>query len=316
MGELRIGVMVDASAPGGGFASVEHLVGQVSARANDRMAAAWFSNVPMGVDALTVIAVAGRAVPGIELGSAVVPIYTRHPQAMAQQALTTQAAVQGRLTLGIGLAHQVVVEDRWGISFERPLEYMREYLAILLPLLRGEPVNFSGERLRCEGQITMPGVSPPSVMLAALGPQMLRLAAEQTDGTITWMAGPRTIGSHVAPALNSAAEAAGRARPRVVVGLPVCVTDDIDSGKSRAARIYERYGQLPSYRAMLDREGATAPADVAIIGSESEVERQLAALESAGATDFCASIFGSSEQRERGVNLLRSLGTHGRIAAV
>jgi F420-dependent oxidoreductase-like protein len=311
MAEMRLGVLVDASAPGGGFASVEQLVGQVAARANDGLSSAWFANVFSG-DALTMVAVAGRAVPGIELGTAVMPIYTRHPQAMAQQALTTQAAAQGRLTLGLGLSHRVVVEQRWGLSFERPVEYMREFLAILLPLLRGEPVSFGGERLRSEGQLVVPGAPPPRVLLAALGPRMLRLAGELTDGTLSWMAGLRTIGSHIAPALTAAAAEAGRPRPRVVVGLPLCVTDDIDGTRARASRIYERYGQLPSYRAMLDREGVAGPADVAIVGSETEVERQLVALESAGATDLCASVFGSAEQKERGYTLLRSMVAHGR----
>jgi F420-dependent oxidoreductase-like protein len=312
---MRLGVMVDASAPGGGSASVDMLVGQVATRANDGLDSAWFANV-FGVDALTMIAVAGRAVPGIELGSSVVPIYTRHPQAMAQQALTTQAAVGGRLTLGLGLSHQVVVEQRWGLSFERPLEYMREYLAILLPLLRGETVSVAGERLKCEGQIVVHGATPPPVLLAALGPRMLRLAGEQTDGTLTWMAGPKTIAKHIAPHLNAAAEEAGRQKPRIVVGLPLCVTDDFDSAHTRAARIYDRYGQLPSYRAMLDREGAAGPADVAIVGTETEVTQQLAALEQAGATDFCASVFGSAEQKERGYALLRSMVAHGRSTPV
>lgn len=311
MAEMRLGVLVDASAPGGGFASVEQLVGQVAARANDGLSSAWFANV-FSADALTMVAVAGRAVPGIELGTAVMPIYTRHPQAMAQHALTTQAAAQGRLTLGLGLSHRVVVERRWGLSFEKPVEYMREYLAILLPLLRGEPVSFSGERLRSEGQLVVPGAPPPRVLLAALGPRMLRLAGELTDGTLSWMAGLRTIGSHIAPALTAGAAEAGRPRPRVVVGLPLCVTDDIDGTRARASRIYERYGQLPSYRAMLDREGVAGPADVAIVGSETEVERQLVALESAGATDLCASVFGSAEQKERGYTLLRSMVAHGR----
>jgi F420-dependent oxidoreductase-like protein len=308
---MRVGVMVDASAPGGGSAGVEQLVGRVAAHANDGLDSAWFANV-LGVDALTISAVVGRAVPGIELGPAVVPIYTRHPLVMAQQALTAQAAIQGRLGLGIGLSHQMVVEQRWGVSFERPVDYMREYLAILQPLLRGEAVSFVGERLRCEGQLVVPGAAPPSVLLAALGPRMLRLAGEVTEGTITWMAGPRTIARHVAPVINAAAEEAGRQRPRVIVGLPLCVTDDIDGARARANRIYERYGQLPSYRAMLDREGVAGPADVAIVGSEREVERQLTALENAGATDLCASVFGSAEQKERGYALLRSMVAHGR----
>jgi len=254
-------------------------------------------------------------VPGIELGTGVVPIYGRHPMALAQQSLTTQAAIQNRLTLGIGLSHQVVVEQRWGLSFERPAAYMREYLSILQPLLRGEAVAVRGERLTCEGQVSVPGATPPSVLLAALGPRMLRVAGEQADGTLTWMTGPKTIAAHIAPILNEAAEQAGRPRPRIVVGLPMCVTDDIDSARSRATRIYERYGQLPSYRAMLDREGAAGPADVAIVGSETEVEQQLAALERAGATELCASVFGSTEQKERGYALLRSLVANGRRTA-
>jgi len=308
--------MVDASAPGGGAASVDQLVGQVAARANDGHDSAWFANV-FGVDALTMLAIAGRTVPDIELGTAVVPVQTRHPMAMAQQALTVQAAVHGRLTLGLGMSHKVVVEQRWGLSFEKPLGYLREYLAILQPLLRGEAVNFSGERLRCEGQLTIPGAAAPSILLAALGEGMLRLAGQVADGTLTWMVGPRTLTSHITPSITSAAEKAGRRAPRIIVGLPVCVTDDVDGAKSRAARVYERYGQLPSYKAMLDREGVSSPADVAIIGPEQEVERQVNALERAGATDLCASVFGSSEQKERGYGLLRSLaGAHGRAAAV
>ncbi len=308
---MRFGVMVDASAPGGGAASVDQLVGQVAARANDGLSSAWFANI-FGVDALTMAAVTGRAVPGIELGTAVMPVFTRHPMAMAQQALTTQAAVGNRFTLGIGLAHQIVVEQRWGMVWERPADYMREYLAVLQPLLRGEAVGIRGERLSGEGQLTIPGATPPPVLLAALGPRMLKLAGEHADGTLTWMAGPKTIANHIAPVLNEAAQAAGRPQPRIVVGLPLCVTDDIDGARARAKRSYERYGQLPSYRAMLDREGAAGPADVAIVGSEAEVEQQLNALERAGATDLYASVFGSAEQKERGYSLLRTLVAHGR----
>jgi F420-dependent oxidoreductase-like protein len=312
---MRIGVMVDVSAPGGGAASVDQLIGQVGARANDELDSAWFANI-FGVDALSIVAVAGRAVPGIEIGTDVVPIYTRHPMAMAQQALTVQAAIQNRLVLGIGLSHQVVVEGRWGLSFERPFAYMREYLAILQPLLRGETVAIHGERLTCEGQLVVPGATPPKVMLAALGPRMLRLAGEQTDGTLTWLAGPKTVARHIAPIINDAAEQAGRSRPRVVVGLPLCVTDDVDSGHTRAARIYERYAQLPSYRAMLDREGVAGPADVAIVGSEADVDERLDALERAGATDLAFQVFGSSDQKERGYAYLRARVAGGRVATV
>lgn len=314
MSSMRIGINVAAVARGRPL-GLDELIQQVATRAEQGFVSAWFAHTS-GFDALTAIAAIGRAVPGVELGTAVVPVQPRHPMALAQQALSVQAAVDGRLTLGIGLSHQPVVEGAWGLPFERPVEYLDEYLCILQPLLDGQAVDFDGRRLKGRGQLSIPETPAPPVLLAALGPRMLRLAGERSDGTITWMVGPRTLESHVAPALRSAAEAAGRPAPRIVVGLPMCVTDDVPAARARAARTFERYGQLPSYRAMLDREGAAGPSDVAIVGSEADIERELARLEGAGATDFNANVFGSAEEQDRGFAVLRSMVTHGRGAAV
>jgi F420-dependent oxidoreductase-like protein len=202
------------------------------------------------------------------------------------------------------------------MSFERPLEYMREYLAILQPLLHGEAATFKGRRLTGQATLNMPAVSPPPVIVAALGESMLRLTGEQADGTATWMVGPRTLESHITPTLQKAAEAAGRAEPRIIVGLPICVTSDVDAVRTRAARSFERYGQLPSYKAMLEREGVTNPSEVLVAGSESEVEQQLARLEAAGATDFNATLFGPSADQQRTLELLRARVTNDRAAAV
>ena len=171
---MRIGINVNqtvARRP----ASIDQLIEQVASIARDGFATAVFAQIS-GVDALTVIALAGRVVPDIELATGVVPIYPRHPVALAQQALTTQAAIGGRLTLGIGLSHKPVVENSWGLSFERPAEYMEEYLAVLQPLLHGEAVAFEGRRFKAQTQLSMPEAAPPSVVLAALGERMLRLA--------------------------------------------------------------------------------------------------------------------------------------------
>ncbi|MBV9546637.1 MAG: TIGR03564 family F420-dependent LLM class oxidoreductase [Chloroflexi bacterium] len=312
---MRIGINVPPAARGRVF-SLDDWVDQVAAFAQQGFPSAWFAHI-FGFDALTALAVIGRAVSHIELGTAVVPVQPRHPMVLAQQALTTQVAIGGRLVLGLGLSHRPVVESMWGYGFHQPAEYMREYLNILQPLLRGEPVDFAGRQLKGKGQLTLPPVEPPSVLLAALGPRMLRIAGEQSDGTITWMVGPKTLESHVVPVLRSAAQAAGRPEPRIVVGLPVCVTDAPDPARERAARNFARYGELPSYRAMLDREGVAGPADVAVVGSEAEVERQLRVIESAGATDFNANVFGSGPEQERGYEFLRSIGVvHGRGAAV
>jgi len=311
---MRIGINV-AQVVRGQPLDLDQLTEQVAALARQGFASAWFAHV-FGFDALTAIAVIGRAVPELELGTAVVPVHPRHPMALAQQALTTQAAIGGRLALGIGLSHRPVVESMWGYSFEQPAAYLGEYLAIVQPLLRGEAASVRGQRLVGQGQLTLPALPAPSLLLAALGPRMLRLAGEQSDGTITWMVGRKTLEAHVSPVLQSAAQAAGRPAPRIVVGLPVCVTSDTDAARARAARSFERYGQLPSYRAMLDREGAAGPADVAMIGDEAAVQRELEVLEQAGATDFNASVFGSADEQERGYALLREVVTSGRRAAL
>ena len=186
-----------------------------------------------GLDALTTLAVVGRQVPRIELGTGVIPTYPRHPMMLAAQALTTQMASDGRLLLGIGLSHQVVIESMFGLSFEKPARHMREYLSILMPLLNGEPVAYAGETLSTNATLGIEGVAPPAVAVAALGPLMLKLAGSMTDGTVTWMTGPATLAEHTVPTITAAAADAGRPAPKVVVGLPVCVTDDPDGARER-----------------------------------------------------------------------------------
>ncbi|MET8048699.1 LLM class F420-dependent oxidoreductase [Streptosporangium sp. NPDC005286] len=260
---------------------------RIARAADDGFSSAWMSHI-FGLDALTALAVAGNQVPGIELGTAVVPTYPRHPAALAQQALTVNAALDGRLTLGIGLSHQLVIESMYGIGFERPARHMREYLSILMPLVRGENASFQGETLTGQLGLSTPGPRDMPVLIAALAPRMLRLAGETADGTVLWMTGPRTVAEHVAPAVTEAARAAGRPGPRIVCALPICVTDDAEAARALAAERFEIYGQLPSYRAMLDREGAAGPADVAIVGDEDEVSARIEALAKAGVTDFVA----------------------------
>ena len=266
----------------------------------------WTAQVA-GIDALTLLALSGGATRTIEMGTAVVPTYPRHPMALAQQALTTQAAADGRLLLGIGLSHRPVVEDRWGMSFHAPAQHMDEYLTVLRSLMQTGSVDFHGEHFSVSGEIARMTDTPPSVCVAALAPRMLRMAGSRADGTITWMVGPRTLDTHVVPRISSAAEDAGRPAPRVCVGLPICVTDDTQAGFEAASGYFQRYGTLPSYRRMLDIEGVESPAEVAIIGDEAEVEAQLKTLSSAGATDFLASIFPVGPDADASVARTREL---------
>ncbi|MBX3284103.1 MAG: TIGR03564 family F420-dependent LLM class oxidoreductase [Actinobacteria bacterium] len=247
----------------------------------------WLPQI-FSLDAIGTQTLIGHVVPRIELGTAVVPTFPRHPVALAGQALTASVASGGRFTLGIGLSHRLVVEDMLGYSYAKPVRHLREYLAALVPLLAGEAADVTGETLSAHAALAVPGAGPVPVLVAALGPKMLALAGEQTSGTITWMTGPRTIAEHIVPTITEAAAAAGTGEPRVVSALPVAVTDDAAAVKAQAAKVFSIYGILPSYRAMLDREGAAGPEDVALIGTESEVRAGIERLRDGGATDFVA----------------------------
>jgi F420-dependent oxidoreductase-like protein len=218
----------------------------------------------------------------------VIPVYSREPLLMAQQALTANLVTGGRLTLGIGLAHPESVPRMWNHTYERPAHFMGEYLAVLQPLLTERTVEFTGDMISTSGSLEFGDVLPPSVLLAALAPRMLRMAAQQADGTLLWVTGPKTIRTHIAPKLAEAAQAAGRPRSRIVAALPICVTDEPQRAKDRVARVLGRYGQLVNYRRVLDIEGVEGPQDVMLVGNEAEVEAQLRDLADAGATDFYA----------------------------
>ncbi|WP_440069882.1 LLM class F420-dependent oxidoreductase [Streptosporangium sp. OZ121] len=287
---MRFGLFLSGSQKPDAFGDLRE---RIARGADDGFSSVWMSHT-FDLDALTALAVVGSQVPGIELGTAVVPTYPRHPAALAQQALTVNAALDGRLALGIGLSHQIVIEGMYGMSFERPARHMREYLSILMPLARGENAAFEGETLTGRLGLNTPGPRDMPVLIAALAPRMLRLAGEVADGTVLWMTGARTVAEHVAPAVTEAARAAGRPEPRIVCALPVCVTDDAEAARALAAERFEIYGRLPSYRAMLDREGAEGPADVAIVGDEDEVSARIETLAKAGVTDFVAAEFSRS----------------------
>lgn len=277
---MRIGLF-------GGEGSLQAAVDGARSAEADGFDSFWLPQI-FGADAMSMLTVVGREVPRIELGTAVVPTFPRHPIVMAAQALTVSAASGGRFTLGIGLSHQMVIEQMFGYAFEQPARHMREYLEALGPLLAGQPVSVSGETVTARATLDVPDASPVPVLVAALGPRMLDLAARLAAGTVTWMTGPRTLAEHTVPTITAAADAAGMPAPRVVAALPVAVTDDPEAARERAAAIFQVYGMLPSYRAMLDREGASGPADVALVGTAAEVRAGLDAMRDAGVTDFVA----------------------------
>ena len=293
---MRIGIFSQPATVDKGVEHARHF-------ADAGFASFWMPQI-FGIDALTTLAVVGREVPEIELGTAVVPTYPRHPAMLAAQARTVQQASGGRLSLGIGLSHQMVIENMFGMSFDKPVRHMREYLEVLGPLLRGEPADATGESISGHLALDIPDSTPVDVLVAALGTQMLKLTARLAQGTATWMTGAGTIATHAAPTINAAAAEAGRPAPRIVCALPVCVTDDEASARAQAATDFAVYGMLPSYRAMLDKEGVDGPADVAIIGSASVVRAGIERFFEAGATEFVAVPFA---EREATLDVLASM---------
>jgi F420-dependent oxidoreductase-like protein len=299
---MRIGVFFPTKEHG----PIDETVARLVDVARRGFSAVWLPQ-STGFDALTVLALVGREVDGVELGTSVVPTFPRHPVALAAQALTVHAAVGGRLVLGIGLSHRVTIEGTYGLSYDRPARHMQEYLAALVPLLHEGAVDVDGDTISAHARLAIPGASAPTVLLAALQPRMLALAGGVADGTITWCTGPVTLERQVVPLLRAAADDARRSAPRVVVALPTIVTDDEAHGRAAAGEQLAGYGDLPVYRAVLDAEGADGPADVSVVGDEAAVTAQLERLHAVGATDFVAIPTGTAIDRARTLDHLATL---------
>ncbi len=251
-----------------------------------------FAAYSMAGDSTATLALIGSQTESIRLLTAVVPIFGIHPAVIAGQARVAHEASNGRFTLGIGLSHAVMVEGRMGISFDRPAARMREYLQILMPLLRGESVEVGGEFYSYNTEAsgtTEAGAVPCGI--AALAPVMLRLAGELAGGTLLWMANAQSIESYIKPRIDRAAANAGAGEPEIIASLPIALTDRVADARDEANQQFAMYGTLPSYRAILDHGGAANPGDAALLGNEAELDAELDHLEAAGVTLFNAAIF-------------------------
>jgi len=262
-----------------------------------------------GWDPLTLIAAIGDRAPRIGLGTAVVVTWPRHPLALAAEALTAQAAVQGRLTLGIGPSHQPIVEGRYGYRWTRPGQHVEEYAGVLSAALRGEAVDVQGETLTAVGGVGVPATPAPPLLIAAHGPRLLRLAGEKADGVITTWTSARGLAEHVVPAVRAAA--AGRPDPQVVVSVIAVLTDDPDGARARVAETFGMAGELPSYRRSLDQAGLSGPEEAILAGDEAELEKAVRRFADAGATELQLCPVGPAAEQQRTIaffaDLARSL---------
>ena len=301
---MRIGVFISEAT--GERTSVEQLLANARDAEERGLATGWVPHIPWSLDALTALTLAARETSRIELGSAVVPTFPRHPMTLAQEALSVQAVAGGRLTLGIGPSHPVVIEGMYGLSYDHPAAHTEEYLGVLQACFTAAGrVDWDGERFHVHALLDVPGALDVPVLVAALAPRMLELTGRLAAGTITYWADEEAIAGHVVPRLTAAAAAAGRPAPRVVAGVPVAVTDDADAARRRAARLFATYEAIPTYQRILGRGATGNPVDVAVIGSEAEVRDRLRRFADAGATDLCASVLGLDD--DRGASRLRTL---------
>lgn len=313
---MRIGLMVGPER--GRYADkVGRLVGDATAAERAGFASVWVPQVPDEFDALTAIALMGTATTRIELGTAVVPIQTRHPVAMAQQALANQAVCTGRFTLGLGPSHHWVITDMLGLPYEKPARLVRNYLEVLGPALAGPGrVDVENDDFRVHNDLDVTDIVPTPVLLAALAPVMLRIAGEIASGTILWMADERAIGGHVVPRLTRAADGAGRPTPRVVAGVPValCANGDVPAARAWANRALGHAEYSPNYQRLLEHGDATDVGDLLAAGDEAAVVARLESFRDAGVTDLAVRVlpFGSDrdariESRDRTLAFLASL---------
>ncbi|HWW44138.1 MAG TPA: TIGR03564 family F420-dependent LLM class oxidoreductase [Acidimicrobiia bacterium] len=297
---MRIGLMVGPER-GRYREKVDKLVADAEGAEAAGFASVWVPQIPDEFDALTAVALMGRATSRVELGTAVMPVQTRHPVAMAQQALAVQAACEGRLTLGLGPSHHWIVEDMLGLPYERPARLMRDYLEVLTVALAGPgPVDVENDSFRIHNPLDVTDLAPTPVLLAALAPVMLRLAGEHASGTILWMADERAIGDHIVPRITKAAEEAGRPRPRVVAGIPValCESDEVDGARARANQLLGHADYSPNYERLLDYGDATDVGDLLAAGDEAAVLARLRGFRDAGATDLSFRILPIGRDRD------------------
>ncbi|MFD0686770.1 TIGR03564 family F420-dependent LLM class oxidoreductase [Actinomadura fibrosa] len=300
---MRIGLFSLA-----GGVPLDELAQQARAAA-DAGLSSFFLGQLNGWDAVMAAAVAGRETPGIEVGTAVVPTYPRHPLALAGQALTAQAITGGRFTLGIGPSHRQVIEEAHGIPYARPARHVREYLTVLRPLLAGEEVAYQGETLAAHGTVEAPGATPPPVIISALGPAMLKVAGELADGVVTTWTGADAIADHIGPSVTKAADAAGRPAPRVLAGVVAALTGDPDGVRRELAEQLGFASSFPGYRAHLDRQGLSGVHETVVAGGEREVADALRRFADAGATDLLISPRGEGAARADLLALAANLAT-------
>lgn len=297
---MRIGLMIGPER-GRYRQKVTQLAADAAAAERAGFTSIWVPQIPGDFDAFVAITLMGQATERIELGTAVLPIQTRHPIAMAQEVMSVQAVCEGRFTPGLGVSHHWVIEGMLGLPYAQPAREMRGYLEVLNAALRGPgPVDVENDQYRVHSPMDVTDWGPNPILLAALGPVMLGIAGEHAAGTILWLADERAVGDHVVPRITKAAAAAGRPAPRVVAGVPValCGKDEVEAARGWANRVLGHSEFCPSYQQLLERGDARNEGDLLLAGEESAVLERLRSFQDAGATDLAVRVLALGTDRE------------------
>ncbi|MDT5251072.1 MAG: hypothetical protein QOE48_216 [Mycobacterium sp.] len=297
---MRLGVMIGAER-GDSARKVSRMLADIELAEAAGMDTAWIPQVPNDFDALLAVALMGTRTTRIELGTAVVPLQAQHPIALARQALSTQAATGGRLALGVGPSHHWIISDMLGLPYERPAAYTRDYLEVLTAAFSGPgPVDVVNETFTVHNPLDLAPVAPLPVLVAALGPVMLSLAGERADGTVLWMADERAVAEHVVPRITKAADNAGRAAPRIVAGIPVCLCapSEVDAARERANRILGEAEVSPNYQRLLDYGDARDVGDLCAAGDETAILARMRRFADAGVTDLSVRLLPIGDNRD------------------
>lgn len=290
---MRIGLMIGSEKERGRSERLSGLVEDAKTAEAAGFSSMWIPQIPGYLDAMTAIAVMGRETGRIEFGTAVVPVQSRHPIVMAQQALTTQMACAGRFTLGLGPSHHWIVQDQLGLPYERPAHLVRNYLEVLNAALAGPgQIDVDNDVFSVHSPLDVSDPVPSPVLIAALAPVMLKIAGERAEGTILWMADEKAVSDHVLPRITKAAADAGRPSPRIVAAVPVtlCRNSEVDDVRQFASKFLGHAEASPNYVRLLEHGDAADVGDVAAAGDESSILERLRRFKEVGVTDLAARI--------------------------
>lgn len=267
--------------------AVDEVVEQARKASETGFDAVWFGQ-RFDYDAITLAGIVGREVPDLKVGTSAVPIFARHPLLVVSQAQTVQAATHGRFQLGLALGASNLIEGAFGVTYQKPVDRLREFLTVARSLVETGTADHNGELITAAPPMptTVAGAGTDlPLLVAAMGPRALRASGELADGILPFLAGPRTLEDRIVPTVADAATDAGRPPVRVIAFVAALVTDDVEAGRAAAENAMSFYDAIPSYQKVVASEGLERAAELVLVGSAAEVRAGMQRYRDAGATE-------------------------------